>query len=264
MIRLRGLHVAVTGASSGIGAAIAREVASAGAAVTVIARRRPELEALIGELSGRAFAIEWDLADVDRASGWIALAEERMGPIDVLVNNAGRVVVGPTAAIAPDDIRGVVALDLIVPLLLTRAVLPGMLARGRGTIVNMASTGALAPNPGMSHYCAAKAGLAAASESLRGELRRTGVDVVTIYPGPTDTAMLAAATAGYPATRAVTGLPHASPEALARRIRIAIERRKARVIYPRVYSLFRHFPAISRWLLDHLTPAPLVDAGRPS
>ena len=259
---LQDLHVAITGASSGIGAAIAREVAGAGANVTLIARRRGALETLARDLPGRAFALEWDLADVARATECLTAAEARLGPIDVLVNNAGRVVVGPSAAIEPDDIRAVISLDLLVPLLLARAAMPGMLARGHGAIVNIASTGALAPNPGMSHYCAAKAGLAAASESMRGELRRTGVDVITVYPGPIDTAMLAAATAGYPVTRAVTGLPHAAPAALASRIRSAIEHRRARVIYPCVYSLFRHFPAITRWLLDRLTPAPLPEPRR--
>ena len=109
----------------------------------------------------------------------------------------------------------------------------------------------------MVHYCAAKAELAAASESLRGELRRSGVNVVTVYPGPIPTEMLRAAHAAYPRSCLVTDLPSGAPEELARRVRIAIQRRRARVIYPRVYSLFRYLPWVARFLLDWLTPAPI-------
>ena len=251
------MHVAVTGASSGIGAALVHELTTAGADVTLVARRREELEHVARTAGGSTHVITWDLGDADRAAGWIDDAEARFGPIDVLVNNAGRVVAGPSDDVSLAEMRAVLELDLVVPLALIRAVLPRMRARGSGTIVNVASTGALAPNPGMIHYCAAKAGLAAASEALRGELRGTGVEVMTVYPGPTDTAMLAAANAAYPQTRAVRMLPTASADGLARCIVRGLRRREPRVIYPRVYTLFRWLPALARWMLDRLTPRPI-------
>lgn len=247
-------HAVVTGASSGIGEALARELVGAGWQVTLVARRRERLEAIAAELGPAARVVAVDLCAIDDLPAWLASLGK---PIDLLVNNAGAVAVGRFVDIDPADARRVLELDMVVPIALCRAVLPSMLARAAGTIVNVASTGALGPSPGMVDYCAAKAGLGAASEALRGELRGTGVHVVTVYPGPTDTPMLRAATAGYPDARAVRSLPSGTPTALARRIRRAVERRRARVIYPRVYTLFRYFPAIIRRLLDRFTPPPL-------
>jgi short-subunit dehydrogenase len=247
-------HAIVTGASSGIGEAIARELVAAGWQVTMVARRRDRLEAIAAELGPAAEVVVADLCAIEDLRSWLASLGK---PIDLLVNNAGTVAVGPFVDIDPADARRVFDLDLIVPLALCRAALPEMLARGAGTIVNVASTGALGPSPGMVDYCAAKAGLGAASEALRGELRGTGVQVVTVYPGPTDTPMLRTATAGYPDVRAVRSLPSGTPAALARRIRRAVERHRARVIYPRVYTFFRYFPSVVRRLLDRFTPPPL-------
>jgi len=248
------MHVVVTGASSGIGAALVHELVLAGADVTLVARRRDELEGVARAAGGRTHVIAWDLGDAGRATGWLDDAEAALGPIDVLVNNAGRVISGSIDDVPLLEIREVLELDLMAPLALMRAMVPRMRARRSGTIVNIASTGALAPNPGMAHYCAAKAGLAAASEALRGELRHTGVRIITVYPGPTRTAMLVAAYAAYPPSRAARMLPTATPVALARRIVRAILRGRSRVIYPRAYVLFRWLPAIARWLLDRFTP----------
>lgn len=251
------MHVAITGAAGGIGAALARELASAGHAITLVGRHGDALARVAASLGVPTHVAVVDLARVDESTQWIAGAEAALGPIDVLVNNAGTTIVDRFEDVRPSEVQRLFAVDLLAPLLLTRAVLPSMRARGHGTIVHIASTGALAPNPGMVHYCAAKAGLAAASEALRGELRGTGVHVVTVYPGPTRTAMLERAYAGYPPARSVAGLPTATPEALARRIRSAIERGTPRVIHPRTYRFFRAFPGLGRWLLDRFTPAPL-------
>lgn len=255
------MHVAVTGASSGIGEALARELVRVGADVTLVARRGDELDRVAREAGGRTHVIVWDLSDADHAADWIEEAESALGSIDVLVNNAGRVVTGAAADVTLADVRAVIELDLVVPLALMRAIIPRMRARRQGTIVNIASTGALAPNAGMAHYCAAKAGLAAASEALRGELRNDGIRVMTVYPGPTRTAMLDAAYSAYPPSRAVRMLPTASPDALARRIVRAVRRHRARVVHPRVYALFRWFPVVARWLLDRFTPAVSTRGG---
>jgi short-subunit dehydrogenase len=256
-------HAAITGASGGIGRALAREFSRQGYAVSLIGRQRAALEAIASELPGRAHVVEIDLSRSDCVTNWIAKAEAVLGPIDVLVNNAGAVVAGSFPTIDRREARDVIDLDLVVPLELSRAVLPDMLARGCGVIVNIASTGALGPNPGMVDYCAAKAGLAAASESLRGELRGSGVHIVTVYPGPIATRMLERAHEGYPRSRLVTRLPTGEAVELARRVRVAVERRRARVIYPRVYALFRYLPWVARWLLDRLTPPPVSSSAGP-
>lgn len=251
------MHIAITGASSGIGAALARELATIpGARLTLVARRRPLLEALAASLPGAAARVlQHDLADPARAAGWIAAAEAANGPIDVLVNNAGVQVVGPTASIDVEKAEEMLRVDLHSPLRLTRAVLPAMLARRSGVIVDVSSMAALAPTPGMTWYNAAKAGLAAASEALRGELRGTGVHVVTVYPGViAETDMAQAALQKYARSRMVSAQPVGTAAGLAVLVRAAIEKRQPRVIYPRVNTLARHFPAATRWLLDRFTP----------
>ncbi|NUP12988.1 MAG: SDR family NAD(P)-dependent oxidoreductase [Polyangiaceae bacterium] len=250
------MHIAVTGASSGIGASFARELARAGYRLTLVARRADLLHALAKDLApAETHIAPHDLSDVAHVTDWIEGAERALGPIDVLVNNAGVQIVAPTAEVDPEQADRLLAVDLAAPLRLTRAVLPAMLARRSGTIVDVASMAALAPTPGMAHYNAAKAGLAAASESLRGELRGSGVHVVTVYPGIiASTAMASAALEKYEPSRLLSAFPRGTEEELARRMRVAIERRQDRVIYPSSGVLSRWFPTMTRWALDRFTP----------
>lgn len=253
------MHVAVTGASSGIGEALGREMARSGAAVTLVARRAALLEALDGELcsaGARTCVIPADLSDPEAACAWIPRAEAALGPIDVLINNAGVQDVGPFAESDPASTRRLLALDLETPLRLVREVLPGMLARRSGVIVNVTSLAGLVPTPGMIAYDAAKAGLSAASEALRWELRGTGVHVLTVYPGPVETAMARAAIDVYDGAGGgvASRMPIGTTDVLARRVRRAIERRSARVVYPRFYWLSALFPGISRAVTGLLTP----------
>jgi short-subunit dehydrogenase len=251
------MHIALTGASSGIGASLARELAAHGHALTLVARREDRLRALAKELSpAMVHVAPHDLSDVPRAAEWIGAAEDALGPIDVLVNNAGVQIVAPTAAVDPDEAERLFAVDLLAPLRLTRAVLPAMLRRGSGTIVDIASMAALAPTPGMLHYNAAKAGLAAASESLRGELRGTGVHVVTVYPGIiASTEMAQAAMQKFEPSPLLDRFPQGTEEELSRLVRLAIEKKRDRVIYPRSGVLSRWFPSTTRWVMDRFTPA---------
>ena len=249
------MHVVVTGASSGIGEAIAREFAAAGAKLTLVARRKALLEKLASELNVETAVFAHDLSVPARAAEWLPFAEAKLGPVDVLVNNAGVQIIGAAAEIDPEEADALLATDLASPLRLIRAVLPGMLARRSGSIVNIASLAALAPTPGMAWYNAAKGGLAAASESLRGELRSSGVGVVTVYPGIVESAMARAGLEAYQPSRSVALQPHGTPIELAKLVRRAVERKQARIIYPRVYHFARWFPAPTRWALDWFTPA---------
>ena len=256
---MRSLHVVVTGASSGIGAAVAREYAAAGARLTLVARRRALLEPLAASLTTsfktQTHVVVADLSILAGATGWLADAEQALGPVDVLINNAGVQIVGPTPGCDLEAAEALLRVDLLAPMRLCLAVLPGMIARGRGCVVNVASMAALAPTPGMFYYSAAKAGLGGASEALRGELRGTCVDVVTVYPGPVRTDMEAAARTRYQPSRIADNLPTGDPAVLARRIRRAVERRHARVLFPRFYHLARWFPGVTSWVLGRYTPA---------
>jgi short-subunit dehydrogenase len=249
-------HVVVTGASSGIGEALAREYAGTGARVTMVARRVAKLDAMVAELGDRVRAQPADLSDPAQATSWLAASIDAFGAIDVLINNAGVQIVARTVEVDVAQMRALFETDLLTPLALVQTVLPEMLRRKQGAIVNIASVAALAPTPGMTHYSAAKAGLAAASECMRAELRRSGVDVLTVYPGPVDTPMARAAYQAVPTTMAVRMMPEGTPAVLARRIREAVEARRARVIYPRAYLLSRHLPALTRRLLDAFGPLP--------
>ncbi len=249
-------HVVITGASAGIGAGIARELARAGASLTLVARRRDLLEQLAAEVGVPCHLVTADLADPTASFDWLAEAEAALGPIDVLVNNAGVELVARYDQTDMVKAERLLRLNLLVPMQLTRAVLPGMLARGRGTIVDVASIAALNPMRGYVVYAASKAGLAGCSDALRSELLGTGVHVVTVYPGPIRTDMGAAAVEQLEPSPWVERIPWGSAEALARLVRRAIERRRDRVIYPRFYTLSRWFPWLARKLTDWTAPRP--------
>lgn len=223
------------------------------ARLTLVARRRALLEELAAELPVPTHVVSADLSEDDDA--WLERAQEAQGPVDVLVNNAGAQVVAPTAAVDVTRGEASVRLNLLTPLRLIAKVLPQMTARGSGHVVNVASMAALAPTPGMTYYNASKGGLAAASEALRGELRGSGVSVLTVYPGIiAETDMATAALSAYESNAALRWQPTASAEELAREVRVSMERRRARLVFPRVYGITRWFPTIVRWFMDRFTP----------
>jgi len=176
-MELRGARCLVTGASSGIGEATARRLTKAGAEVLALGRNRPAL-ALVGE------PIVCDLLD----RGQIDAAAAEAGPVDVLVNNAGFGCFGPLHELDPDVLERLVRVNLLAPVLLTRALLPGMLARGRGHVVNVGSIVGLVGGRDEAGYASTKGGLAAFTESLRQELDATPVRVSLVTPGAIATA----------------------------------------------------------------------------
>jgi short-subunit dehydrogenase len=248
------MHVIVTGASSGIGEAIAREYLARGAKVTLVARRQEQLRKIAAAGADRSHVVVADLAAANPSFAWVDEAEAANGPVDVLVNNAGIQIVKRAIDTDWADAERLMRLDLMVPLRLTQMMLERMIPRKTGTIVDVASMAALAATPGMFFYNAAKAGLAAASEGLRAEVKPHGIHVVTVYPGPVTSELEAAGRAAYEESAGTRNVPTGSPEILARKIANAVARKKARVIYPGVFNLSRHFPAATRWALDAFTP----------
>jgi short-subunit dehydrogenase len=252
-------HVVLTGASAGIGVALARALSAAGARLTLVARRREALEALAATLPTASRVVAHDLSIPADAASFLPDAVAAFGPVDALVNNAGVQVVGRTDTVDIEAAERSLATNLLSPLRLIHAVLPSMRERNAGTIVNVSSMAALAPTPGMTWYNASKAGIAAASEALRGELRETAIRVITVYPGIIpDTAMAKAALAQYRGDEQwiVRLQPTGTPEGLAGLVVRAMERGTARVIWPRANALARHFPAATRWVMDRMTPLP--------
>jgi short-subunit dehydrogenase len=172
-MELRGARCLVTGASSGIGQAAALRLAAAGAEVLALGRNRAALELVGGT------AIVCDLLDPAQVERAVAEA----GAVDVLVNNAGIGWFGPLAELEPAALERLVRVNLLAPVLLTRALLPGMLARGRGHVVNVGSIVGRVGGKHEAAYAATKGGLVAFTESLREELDGTGVRVSLVTPG---------------------------------------------------------------------------------
>ena len=175
---LRGRTALVTGASRGVGAAIARALAAEGMDLVLAARTRGDLEAVAAGIRGSVRVVAADLADPAALRELAAVT-----PLDVLVNNAGTIEVGEFADLAPEAIEAALRIDLVAPMLLTRLALPAMLAQGRGHIVNMSSLAGRVGLPGIETYCAAKAGLANFTAALRAAYRARGVSASAILPG---------------------------------------------------------------------------------
>jgi NAD(P)-dependent dehydrogenase (short-subunit alcohol dehydrogenase family) len=183
-------RVLVTGASSGIGAALAIALAKEGATVGICARRADRLDAVLRacqEYSTGSQAWTVDLADLDGIDSFAARADGELGGIDVLVNNAGIPKRRHVRDLTPEVVDQVMAINYTSPVRLTLALLPRMLGRGRGRVLNISSIAARLGPPREAAYCASKAALTAWSESMRIDLDGTGVDVQVVNPGVIDT-----------------------------------------------------------------------------
>jgi short-subunit dehydrogenase len=180
------VNVLVTGASSGIGAATARAFAQRGDTVGVCARRGDRLAEVLTDLPGGKMWVV-DLADLDGIDAFAKRVDDELGGIDVLVNNAGVPKRRRTTTMTPDDVEGVMAINYFSPVRLTLAVLPRMVERGRGDIVNVSSMGVHLVAFGVGAYAASKAALELFTESLYVELPGTGVRAHLLVPGTTAT-----------------------------------------------------------------------------
>jgi len=195
MFDLVGKTALVTGASGGIGAAIARALHGQGAVVAVSGTRREALEALAAGLSERVHVLPADLSVPEAAAELVAAAEAAMGGVHILVNNAGLTKDGLALRMSDGDWAKVLDVDLAAPFRLSRAALKFMVRRRAGRIINIGSVVGSTGNPGQANYAAAKAGLIGLTKALAQEVASRGITVNLIAPGFIETPMTDALTA---------------------------------------------------------------------
>jgi 3-oxoacyl-[acyl-carrier protein] reductase len=189
MFSLDGKKALVTGASGGIGEAIARALHTQGAVVALSGRRRDQLDTLAAALTSRAHVVPADLADAKAADALMADATAAMGGVDILVNNAGLTRDGLGMRMSDEDWQSVIDVNLGAAFRLTRAALRGMVRARWGRIVNITSVVGATGNPGQANYAASKAGLVGMTKSLAAELASRNITVNCVAPGFITTAM---------------------------------------------------------------------------
>jgi NAD(P)-dependent dehydrogenase (short-subunit alcohol dehydrogenase family) len=197
---LTGLHALITGAGRGIGAAIARSLAGAGADVSLLGRSRQHLETVAAELGTvRRSCQVADVSDAEAVRTAAAAARAALGPITVLVNNAGRALSGPLGKTSDTLWQSMLSVNLTGTFLCMRECLPDMLTAGYGRIVNIASTAGMVGYPYVSAYCASKHGVIGLTRAVALETARSNVTVNAVCPGYTDTDLVRSAVANITA-----------------------------------------------------------------
>ncbi len=231
-VELAGKRVLLTGASSGIGEAAAEKFAQRGATVVVVARRQDLLDEVADRITtsgGTAMSVPCDLSDMDAVDALVADVEKRIGGVDILINNAARSIRRPLAESLErwHDVERTMVLNYYAPLRLIRGFAPGMLERGNGHIINVATWGVLSESsPLFSVYNASKAALCSVSRIVETEWGRKGVHSTTLYYPLVATPMIAP-------TKAYEGLPALTPQEAAEWMITAARTRPVRIA-PRI------------------------------
>lgn len=253
------MHILITGAASGIGKELmlcfAREK---NAVLSLVDVNEQELKNVINGSRGKATAYKLDLADVDAVEGVVKKIERENGPIDILINCAGIMFIQSMAGTPWEKGLRLLNIDLVSPLRLVNLILPSMIARRKGHIVNISSMAGVTTIPGCCYYGAAKAGIANASEILRGEVKRHGVGVTTVYLGPIKTPLEAQCRTEVKGNIYSNNIPTGSPQRTAELIYRAVKKNRALVIHTRAYYLVRHIQRIANWFVIRFGPDPKI------
>ena len=189
MFDLTGKTALVTGASGGIGEAVARALYAQGAKVVLHGTRAEKLEALKQQLGARAFVLAVDLSDRDAVAGLIEAATDLAGPISILVNNAGITRDGLLMRMKDEDWDAVLEVNMTASMSLCRAAMRGMMKAKTGRIISISSVVGVTGNPGQTNYAASKAGIIGFSKSLAAEVASRGLTVNVVAPGFIETPM---------------------------------------------------------------------------
>ncbi|MEZ5786422.1 MAG: 3-oxoacyl-[acyl-carrier-protein] reductase [Xanthobacteraceae bacterium] len=189
MFGLTGRTALVTGATGGIGDAIARALHAQGAQIAISGTKKEKLESLAADLGERVLMLPCDLADSTAVEGLVPAVESALGQLDILVNNAGLTRDNLFMRMKDEEWDTVLAVDLTAPFRLARAALRGMMRRRHGRIISISSVVGVTGNPGQGNYAAAKAGMIGMSKALAAEVAARGITVNCVAPGFIQTAM---------------------------------------------------------------------------
>jgi short-subunit dehydrogenase len=256
-MNLNGARVLVTGASRGIGEAIARAAAERGARVIGVARSARALGAAMQSINGVAFPC--DLSVESERADLVGRLESIHGPIDVVVNNAGVDDTKLFAQASASDVQRVITLNQVVPIELMRQAVPLMRSRGRGHVVNISSLAAAGGFAGMTLYCSSKAGLSGFHRVLRHELKGSPIGLSLVEIGPIPTDMLAnvknvrAAERMFARLRRLQLLPEIPRERVARAVCEAIERNTAHVCLPKRAKIYPLLVGLPQRIVNMIT-----------
>jgi NADP-dependent 3-hydroxy acid dehydrogenase YdfG len=249
MAAARGRVVAITGAARGIGRATAAELARRGARVAIGDVRPDDAEEAAAAIGSGALGLELDVADRDSFASFLDAAEGRLGPIDVLVNNAGIMVVGRLEDAKPGAASKLIDVNVKGVLYGMQLALPRMRARGRGQVVNVLSASSWIAPPALATYAASKHAGRGLTDAVRGEARGAGVHVTAVYPGVVETDL----SAGTTPTR---GSRMITPEEVAEAIADAVEKPRPEIFVPRslgvVLRAYQGAPPRLRRLLERV------------
>ena len=253
------MHVLITGAASGIGKELmlcfARDKE---AALSLVDINEQGLNDTIDESKVNANAYRLDLADLDAIEHTVRTIEKENGPVDVLINCAGIMFIQSMAGTPWEKGLRLLNIDLLSPLRLINLILPSMIERRKGHIVNISSMAGVTTIPGCCYYGAAKAGLANASEILRGEVGHYGIGVTTVYLGPVKTPLEAQCRTEVKGNIYSDNIPTGSPRQTAELIYKAVKKNRALVIYTWEYYLVRHIQRIANWFVMRFGPDPKI------
>ncbi len=233
-MKLDNCSAVITGASAGIGREFARQLALRAHRIVLVARRGDRLEELRLELRARnpALQVEVQVADLSVLEQVMELGRDlsKDKPVDFLINNAGLGDYGPVSTADPRRLNEMIQVNVLAVTALTRALLPQMIAQKRGAILNVSSSAGFLPIPGFAVYAATKAYVTSFSEALRVEVRRSGISVCALCPGPVRTEFMAVAAQGQPRSENAPEFVHVPVEKVVRVGLNGIERDKALVI----------------------------------
>lgn len=253
------MHILITGAASGIGKElILCFVREKEAILSLVDINEQGLKDVINRSQVKANAYTLDLANVDDVEAAIKRIEKESGPIDVLINCAGIMFIQSMAGTPWEKGLKLLNIDLISPLRIINLVLPSMIERRKGHIVNISSMAGVTTIPGCCYYGAAKAGIANASEILRGEVKRYGIGVTTVYLGPIKTPLEAQCRTEVKGNIYSDNIPTGSPQRTAELIYRAVKKNRALVIYTWAYYLVRHIQRIANWFVMRFGPDPKI------